>query len=148
MSRTKRLSTAFLVACVTTAVNLIITVPLVWLDVMPAVVANVLALAVECPLAYVLLRRHVWKAENVTEISRARTAFVLLYSSTVALSSVAVAAADHVTRSLLRSQTTRTLAVLGAQWLAFCTLWLLEFALLDAAVFRSKKALPDESEKL
>jgi putative flippase GtrA len=139
MSRARRLSAAVLVACMTTAVNLLVTVPLVWLDVVPAVVANTLALALECPLAYTLLRRYVWKAENVTEIKRARSAFVLLYSTTVVLSSVAVAAADHLTQSLVRAQTARTLAVLGAQWLVFCVLWALEFTLLDTAVFRSKK---------
>lgn len=138
MTRVRRMSAAFAVACVTTSINLLITVPLLRLNVCPAVMANAAALVAECPLAYVLLRRYVWKAEQVSEISRARTVFAVLYSATLVLSSVAVAGAERLTRSMERTPTTRTLVVLGAQWSSFCVLWLLEFLLLDSAVFRSR----------
>jgi putative flippase GtrA len=132
------MSAALTVACVTTSVNLLITVPLLRLNICPAVLANVGALLAECPLAYALLRRYVWKAEQVSEISRARSVFVVLYAATLVLSSVAVAVAERLTRSMERTPGTRTIVLLGAQWSSFCVLWLLEFLLLDSAVFRSR----------
>jgi putative flippase GtrA len=103
--------------------------------------ANVAATAVGSVPSFELNRRWVWQRDGRASTWREIVPFAALSAAGLALSTAAVSLAGRWTELVALAGAGRTLAIQGASLVAFGSLWLLQFAILDRVLFADRAAL-------
>jgi putative flippase GtrA len=125
------------VSVISTTVSLSILGFLVATRAMSAGWANIVATSAATVPSFELNRRWVWKKVGQRSLLAEVGPFCALSFAGLALSTVAVSLVASWATSNGWSNTSRTLAAEGANIVAFGSLWLLQFALLDRVLFKT-----------
>ncbi len=131
--RLVRYSAVSVVATTTSLVTLGVLVGLVGT---PAMWANVIATAVGTVPSFELNRRWVWQSDGRRSVLGQVMPFCALSATGLVVSTVAVGVASD--RTLSWGHWTHTIAVLCANVAAYGSLWVVQYALLDRVLFRSR----------
>jgi putative flippase GtrA len=100
--------------------------------------ANVVATAVGTVPSFELNRRWVWHRHGSASTRREVIPFVALSAAGLVLSTLAVSAAGRWTEAAGLSGASRTAAIQCASIVAFGTLWLAQFVILDRLLFADR----------
>jgi putative flippase GtrA len=131
------------VSVISTTVSLSILGFLVATRAMSAGWANIVATSAATVPSFELNRRWVWKKVGQRSLLAEVGPFCALSFAGLALSTLAVSEVARWAASDGWSNTGRTIAAEGANVLAFGSLWLLQFALLDRVLFKTQpNAIP------
>ena len=133
----KRVERCMTVSVVTTVISLFTLALGTLVFGMTAWVANVVATAVATGPSYSLNRRWTWGRRDASALWREVLPFWLLSFAGLALSTIAVGAADAWAGSISLTPTLHTLLLLGAHLFGFGALWIVQFILLDRVLFRT-----------
>jgi putative flippase GtrA len=126
------------VSVISTTVSLSILGFLVATRAMSAGWANIVATSAATVPSFELNRRWVWKKVGQRSLLAEVGPFCALSFAGLALSTLAVSEVARWAASDGWSNTGRTVAAEGANILAFGSLWLLQFALLDRVLFKTQ----------
>jgi putative flippase GtrA len=103
--------------------------------------ANLVATAVGTVPSFELNRRWVWGRSGRRSIRAEVVPFGLLSAAGLGLSTLTVTAAARWADQAALGDAARTVAVQGASVLAFGTLWLVQFVILDRVLFRRPRSI-------
>jgi len=131
-----RLARYSAVSVVATTTSLVTLGVLVGVAGMAAVWANVVATAVGTVPSFELNRRWVWRADGRRSVLGQVVPFAVLSATGLVVSTVAVGAA--AARTATWGHTAHTAAVLCANVAAYGSLWVVQYALLDKVLFRTR----------
>ncbi|MCU1454283.1 MAG: hypothetical protein JWN46_2429 [Acidimicrobiales bacterium] len=137
--RIRQLARYGAVSIIATTTSAVVLVTLVLTRTLPAAWANVVATAVGTVPSFELNRRWVWGKTGQRSLAAEVGPFVALSFAGLGLSTLAVAAADHVANGAHLGSLARTCVVEGASLAAFGSLWLAQFAILDRLLFASRR---------
>lgn len=126
------------VSIVATLTSLVVLGVLVTTRTMSPGWANVVATAVGTVPSFELNRRWVWHRHGAASTKREVIPFAALSAAGLVLSTLAVSLADRWTDDAGLTGASRTLAIQGASVVAFGTLWLLQFVVLDRVLFADR----------
>jgi putative flippase GtrA len=141
MGRIRTLLRYATVSLVATGVSQAVLGVLVWTRATPAVWANLIATLAGVGPSFELNRRWVWGKTGRRSLAKEIVPFVALSATGLALSTLAVGVASRWADLHHLADGTRTLAVQGANLLAFGVVWVGQFVLLDRVLFRRHRHL-------
>ncbi len=134
--RVRQMARYAIVSAVSTTISLTVLALLVATSTVAAGWANVIATSAGIVPSFELNRRWVWARRGRRSLVREVGPFCALSFAGLGLSTLAVAATAHWATSAGLGTGPRTLAVTSANLMAFGTLWVLHFVLLDKVLFR------------
>lgn len=135
-----RLSRCMGVSAVTTSISVVIIFTCTALFGVAAAVANVIATSVATVPSYHLNRRWTWGRRDRSDLFREVVPFWVLAFCGLALSTLTVAYTDSWASRLRLTPTTRSIADVFGHLAGFGLLWIVQFVLLDRALFKSHGA--------
>lgn len=138
MRRLRQLVRYGAVSVVATTTSLVVLGVLVTTRLLTPGWANVVATAVGTVPSFELNRRWVWHRSGTASTKREVLPFVALTAAGLVLSTLAVSVAGRWTDASDLTGATRTLAIQGANVVAFGTLWLAQFVILDRVLFADR----------
>jgi len=125
------------VSAIATTVSQIVLATLVATRTTGAVTANVIATMVGTVPSFELNRRWVWGKTGQRSLGAEVVPFAVIAASGLALSSLAVAIAEHAVAGF--GTASRTVIIQLASLTAFGIVWLVQFVLLDRVLFRDRQ---------
>lgn len=138
----RRVARCFSVSLLTTGLSLATLAALTTSLAVTAWAANVVATAIGTVVSYHLNRRWVWSRRDASDAWHEVVPFWAMSFAGLALSTVAVAAADTWARSVHLTGEWRTLAVLTASVAGYAALWIAQFVVLERVLFAEHPARP------
>jgi putative flippase GtrA len=134
--RVQQMARYAIVSAISTTISLTVLAVLVATSTVAAGWANVIATSAGIVPSFELNRRWVWSRRGRRSLVREVGPFCALSFAGLGLSTLAVAATAHWATNAGLGTGPRTLAVTSANLIAFGTLWVLQFVLLDKVLFR------------
>jgi putative flippase GtrA len=133
------------VSGIATSTSLTVLGVLVGLLAVPAGWANVAATAAGTVPSFELNRRWVWRKNGRRSLSAEVLPFTILSFTGLAISTIAVHAAGTWAAHRAWPTTGRTLLILATNVVAYGSLWVLQFVLLDRVLFRPASPVPADA---
>jgi putative flippase GtrA len=109
--------------------------------------ANLVSFVAGGLVSYQLNRRWTWQRQKRSSLTREVLPFWGIAFAGLALSTLAVAAAESLAKQVTSERALQTAFVSAASLAAFGTLWILKFVLFDRLLFASPPLLGDETSQ-